>query len=960
MEINWHMIGLVVGLAFYGGIAVWKMRKPLMAAMEQIRALPRFAQVVLAVLAVVATVEAQKRGTGADDRLNAVRPSNLHQSNLQQMGTREASFRTGLRTGNGVPTVTAEDIARGYRLVSEETETGHSFAMPSNAVYVGGVHLHGGRSDFGRHVVDLDSGTAGWAFPYGPNAESSASVFWWFMDGRLQDALRDPAFAVSAGLGDVFAMQGESRLWLLADGETRTVTWERFFAGGDTNAPVNAQIVLNANGDFTVRSNDLVRVYRRIDPCDWDGDGLDNTIDGSPAASDGDCFGTGIDWLNANCGGVLSAVPGNDGGYSIVWNADANESAYYWLYFTATHNGTRVTITCDGASDLGDLVIIANEGQECAVPLLIGARYAVEASWPVSDIYASDPEAEIVDRSNTVRPSNLRASNLRMGSGGDIGPSDGFEVERPIGLGIENDGGGQRFSSDPDVGAVIGSISGSCCDVDTDGTNIVWNCGGGCTCGGGGHTVEVSAEWEGYEKAFWWSMTCMCSGVPDDDGPEYEVSASSVVVLGGGLGSGSASYVPAGDSEGMVTLSVASGSDKVALWSDTNRTEGVSLPMTWSADESRSVSFFIEGVNESASVDDVSFRLEVNLQDGTSETQTVHATVAALDRLDMSCAYAGSSGDPPPFDALVEYPVSVTNSASPGRHLVVPFHVVANADRSVRDFAVDMALVLRPEGASAAGIEASWEVVEATPQMSGTLQGSGATARFENPKRGGVYRFRARCGASAWAEGNVILPLAGAEVSGVVAGDLADVQRWVRHLDATTGPVERQTPWWGLENFYDFGMGDYRGRPDNAGSRTVWKYNAVNDSSGRGAVATLDGAPVRMAKLSNLMVAYATESMGVLGMFQWLAQAKGTWNDDSAGESWDAGEAIAGGAGVAETLSSMASVVWAAAPDGSKEKILWPNIPAADNHSSTTNSVDYNLFFRSPGIVERGRAMTGN
>ena len=84
MEINWHMIGLVVALAFYGGIAVWKMRKPLMAAMEQIRALPRFAQVVLAVLAVVATVEAQKRGTGADDRLNAVRPSNLHQSNLQQ------------------------------------------------------------------------------------------------------------------------------------------------------------------------------------------------------------------------------------------------------------------------------------------------------------------------------------------------------------------------------------------------------------------------------------------------------------------------------------------------------------------------------------------------------------------------------------------------------------------------------------------------------------------------------------------------------------------------------------------------------------------------------------------------------------------------------------------------------------------------------------------------------------
>ena len=158
--------------------------------------------------------------------------------------------------GAGEPeeTVTAEEIAQGYRLDFETTETGHSFAMPSNAVYIGRLHQHGARSDFGKHIVDLDAigGEAtGWTFSYGPS-NAMTSVFWWFLDGRLQDALCAPVFAASAGLGDVLAQQGESRLWAQAGEGARTVTWERFFAGGDTNNAVNAQIVLNETGDFIV------------------------------------------------------------------------------------------------------------------------------------------------------------------------------------------------------------------------------------------------------------------------------------------------------------------------------------------------------------------------------------------------------------------------------------------------------------------------------------------------------------------------------------------------------------------------------------------------------------------------------------------------------------------------------------------------------------------------------------
>ena len=42
----------------------------------------------------------------------------------------------------------------------------------------------------------------------------------------------------------------------------------------DTNAPVTAQVTLWPDGDFATQSNNLRRVYARIDPRDWDGDGL--------------------------------------------------------------------------------------------------------------------------------------------------------------------------------------------------------------------------------------------------------------------------------------------------------------------------------------------------------------------------------------------------------------------------------------------------------------------------------------------------------------------------------------------------------------------------------------------------------------------------------------------------------------------------------------------------------------
>ena len=87
------------------------------------------------------------------------------------------------------------------------------------------------------------------------------------------------------------------------------------------------------NGDFMTRSNEVETAYRRVNPDDWDGDGIANERDLNPLFCDGDFYG------------VANALPSN-----------ANPNAYYWLDLSVTGLLVCATIrvTCDGPSDLGD------------------------------------------------------------------------------------------------------------------------------------------------------------------------------------------------------------------------------------------------------------------------------------------------------------------------------------------------------------------------------------------------------------------------------------------------------------------------------------------------------------------------------------------------------------------------------------------------------------------------------
>ena len=405
------------------------------------------------------------------------------------------------RSAPVVETVTEDDVARGWRVESVATNEPVSYTMPSNAVYVGNWHVHGARSSFGKNVIDFGSaGTprpTSWSFPLGTN-DAAFSSFWYFVDGRIRPRPKDTTREICAVGVPMSAVPGQSRLWAMAeDDDSRVLTWENLFLGGDTNAPVNAQIRLFANGDFTTRSNEVETVCRRVNPDDWDGDGLANAKDENPLEYDGDFFG------------VANAMPTN-----------ANLDAYYQLDVAAAGalDFATIRITCDGPSDLGDHVVIARTNQVCHVPLLAGATYAVESDLPIAYSAVSSEYAHIITNSVT----NLTVSL----------PLE-FSVER---IQTRDGGGTSNYavrSSPINVCPDVSAVTGGCCTVTGGESCFSWSCSENCRCSGGGHSLVVSVTWGGYGLVFPAAAGCPCSHIAehDENGASVRVSFTNEVVV---------------------------------------------------------------------------------------------------------------------------------------------------------------------------------------------------------------------------------------------------------------------------------------------------------------------------------------------------------------------------------------------------------------------------------------------
>ncbi len=318
-----------------------------------------------------------------------------------------------------VQEITEGEIAQGWRLESIATNDAVSYVMPDGVSPSFNWHRRGTFGEWAR----LDFGD--FIFPLGTNDETFSS-FSVFNDGRIRPAPRDVAREICAVGVPMLAMQGASRFWV-ADAsavagrppyQAKLLTWENFFLNADTNTPVSAQIELFPNGDFTTRSNNVEQIYRRVAYFDWDGDGLENSVDPDPLVAGPDAHGTNGEWYNKVCSNVFSAVatscdpPGSGaGGAQLVapvelsWREGVNSNAYYFVDVVTERGPAPIYFTGDRDSRLGNPVVVARAFETNRVPLLIGIYYAITSTVPFAVSYPMDYMYPVLETNEPCRAS---------------------------------------------------------------------------------------------------------------------------------------------------------------------------------------------------------------------------------------------------------------------------------------------------------------------------------------------------------------------------------------------------------------------------------------------------------------------------------------------------------------------------------------------------------------------------
>ncbi len=420
--------------------------------------------VALVIAAGIATGVAQKTTNNVPPNLNSPLPQ------MMQGGISQAGFVGEGSLVNPVQT-SLDDIARGYRQESMTTNLESFAEMPSNAVEYTRWSLRGGfAADFALHLGNF-------VFPVGTNRVSRFDVL---SGGAVEPLPRGTSAAIYAAREQASLVPGVSRFWSAdADDGAKVLRWDRVFEGRDSTGEYTAEMRFFQNGDFTTRSNEVETAYRRVNPDDWDDDGIANERDANPTSYDGDFFG------------VANALPSN-----------ANMNAYYWLDLSVTGllDCATIRVTCDGPSDLGDHLIVARTNEVCHIPLLVGATYAVESDLPIDHSAVSTEHAEIVTNSEnrlTVSlPLELYFERVQMRSGG--GSGDALTANYAL------------HSSPIDVGASLASLSGGCCSCETNAFGFAWLCSENCLCDGE-HRLYAVAAWDGYCRAFSWHGPCSCT-----------------------------------------------------------------------------------------------------------------------------------------------------------------------------------------------------------------------------------------------------------------------------------------------------------------------------------------------------------------------------------------------------------------------------------------------------------------
>ena len=807
------------------------------------------------------------------------------------------------------PTVTPAEVARGWQVISVETNASICYAMPDGAALATNWWVRGAYED----VTKIGLGSL-----------AGYDSLWAFTWGKVRFALGDAAYEIAAVGAPMSAVPFRSRLWsATTTNDSLLVTWEDFAAGRDTNTPISAQLEFRADGNCIARSNDVETALRRIDPNDFDGDGYLNGDDPHPYAWDD---GAGLFY------GPQGGLPTN-----------CNVSAYCDV--TVEIGGTNsqwVTFTGDGPSNYADPGFRAKPGVPYDVKILIGKTYRVTCDAPIRCTGRSSEDIQVrnadTNAFTVVWPVSISKAPAPL-----FAPPPGLLGAPPIGRGF-------FLSIYPDwLNGIVSWPTNLCCQIIYDNDLYRFSCQDGCSCGG--CALTGAYLYEGYSLAFG-GIHCGCRYTANNN-TTFELSMPSLVFKDGALCPIFISFHHGDEDDrerGTLTLTQINGSDKVRIWTDETRTAEASQ-FSWDVHSFEGCTFYLEGVKTSRYVDDIRFRLIWERPDGTSATQTISTTCAEVLRTEVTPLTSGitdGSSNRQPFAGHTNWEFDVTHSLSPDKHFAVLYHDVANTnDFTVRDFTIQMSLVVQPSDAPVG--TARWIALRPTPE-SGSIVGSGPrTGELRNPKVGGVYHIASFFDGSPTNECNIVLPLAGAEMSQVLAADLAAADGFVARSkdDWPRRWFTRMlfaSKWFTFEKY-----GFYRGRPDNADNPTVWPYNQVRDRDGKGAIGTLLGVPIHVEKLSNLLAAYACEKLEVPLEEQGLGQLYGSPNDDSAGLSWVIGLRLASNGNFSREVGYLATNAYKWASE--KCRTVWPNTAPVDNHRGRSGHGDFDREFSSPGFI---------
>ncbi len=417
-----------------------------------------------------------------------------------------------------------EDISRGYRLVSVTTNGAHSYEIPLDARTVGTWHQTDAHDAVAKASLDEP-------FPLGGQIVTSLWAHVW---GKARPQLRNASNELIAIGTPMFARRGVSRLWTATTpSNTVLLTWQNFFFKGERSkkqeasadgqhstvaadeteeedrnrhassllsAPspfhfsrVSAQLEIFHDGSFVARSNAIARAYRRVNPDDWDGDGIPNAEDDNPR--------------------VAAESPRFGPRQSLPQGAHTNN--YYWVDLVVQDADALVSFAGDAPSNLPDPSFVARAGETNRVALLIGKNYAVRCLLPATVVGKSDPEVVVGwDNARTtvcwpvrfkyvdaVLPSALREARRRTRAAGR-----GGAMPRVVPTHLHG-------------GVYAGAENFCCWEPALDGTPI-FACDGACGCGGCS-TGDMTFTLEGYAFTFGgWSCTCprLLPNAPGDGG----------------------------------------------------------------------------------------------------------------------------------------------------------------------------------------------------------------------------------------------------------------------------------------------------------------------------------------------------------------------------------------------------------------------------------------------------------